>query len=242
MRPLPLLCLGVSASILLVAAGDLFAQLNWKTESFQDTCFRFVEHPDRLPALPVTPAMRALAVVQRKSAVEAIGAQAKAYYASEAFKKRWAEHRAKFVGDEAQEAQKAQWESQGRAQEDQALKQMEAMIPMMPPAQQEEMKKALAKAQADKAKRSAKAKKGEPADGAPPKDYRVNLRKALENLLRATEGVDYGAATQLQDGKKRFLKPDYEAKPDTWKMCFRAGREATEGARTYAKAWLVEIK
>jgi len=41
--------------------------------------------------------------------------------------------------------------------------------------------------------------------------------------------------------RNTFNDPAYEAKPEAWKACYRAGRQATEAARAYAKAWLAEL-
>ncbi|MDP2877016.1 MAG: hypothetical protein Q8O00_12590 [Holophaga sp.] len=233
--------LGIALPVALLAA-DLFAQLGWEQAAFEDTCFQFVVEPERLPNFYVTPAMRALAVTQRKGAIEAIGTKAKAYYASEAFKKRWAEHRGQFTGSEDQERQRADAEAQGTQMLDQAVKQMEQMLPMMPPAQQAELKKAIAQAKAEKAKAGKEKKSGGDVDNAPPKDPRVNLRKALQHVLAVTDGVDYGATLSQQSGRRYFANKAFEAKPDAWKMAFRAGREASEGARGYVRTWLAELK
>lgn len=242
MRRTALICLGLSLPALLLGA-ELFAQLGWAQKAFEDSCFKFVAEPDRLPAFNVTPAMRALALTQRKGAVEAIGAKAKVYYASEAFQKRWAEHRGQFTGGEDKEQQRAVSEAQVQAQIDQSMQQMESMMAMMPPAQQVEMKKAMAKAKAAKAEKAGKTKKARGEDAnTPPKDPNINLRKALQQFLAVTDGVDYGAALSFQDGRKFFANKAFEAKPAEWKMMFRAGREASEGARSYVRAWMAELK
>ncbi|MBK8792172.1 MAG: hypothetical protein IPN59_03280 [Holophaga sp.] len=236
--------LGFALPALLLAA-DLFAQLGWEQAAFEDTCFHFVAEPERLPSMRITPAMRALALAQRKGAVEAIGAKAKAYYASDTFKLRWAQHRQGFTGGDIDPEQRAAQEAEGTKMMTQQMQQMEAMMPMMPPEAQAQMKQAMAKAKADQAKKADKAKaraaKPEP-DNAPPKDPKVNIKKALQHFLAVTDGVDYGAAISLQNGRRYFANGAYEAKPDTWKMTFRAGKEASEGARSYARVWLAELK
>jgi len=242
MRRTVLVGLGLTLPALLLAA-ELFSQLGWEQKAFEESCFKFVKEPDRLPSFQATPAMRALALTQRKGAVEAIGAKAKAYYGSEAFKKRWTEYRAPFTAGAEQQRQRAVSEEQIQGQIDQSMQQMEQMMAMMPPAQQAEMKKAMAKAKAEKAARAGKVKKASPeADNAPPKDPQVNLRKALQHFLAVTEGVDYGAALSHQEGRKYFADKTFEAKPAEWKMAYRAGREASEGARAYVRAWAAELK
>jgi hypothetical protein len=233
MRRASLLGLAFALPVVLLAA-DLFGSLGWEQVKFEDTCFKFVQKPDQLPGFPVTPAMRALAVVNRKEAALAIGAKAKTYYASAAFKQRWLEYAAPNAAKDAQEAANS---AQEQEQMKQAMAQMEQMLPMLPPAQQEQLKKEMAKAKA----KQAKPKSSGGSDG-PPKDPKVALKQALQNYLAATEGVDFAAATQQRETKKYFTNPAYEAKPEAWKMAFRAGREATEGSRSYVKAWLAELK
>lgn len=237
MRRASLLGLALALPAVLLAA-DLFGSLGWDQAKFEDACFNFAKNPAKLPAFPVTPAMKALALTQRKDAILSIGARAKAYYASATFKQRWAEYQGPLAAAVEREATAT---AQGEQQKNQALAQLEAMLPMLPPAQQEKVKAEIAK---EKAKDAAKAgrKTGAPAKDIPPKDPKVQLRKALQTVLAATEGVDYAAALQQKETKKYFANPAYEAKPETWKMAFRAGREATEGARAYAKTWLAELK
>ena len=45
-----------------------------------------------------------------------------------------------------------------------------------------------------------------------------------------------------QGSPRRFAREDYEAKPAEWKMCFRAGKEATEAARAFAREWIKSLE
>jgi len=233
------LCLAVPGVLL---AADILLSLGLNQAEFEEACFQFVKEPERLPHLRITPAMRALAVLQRKSAVEALGTKAKAYYASEVFKRRWAEYRFQFTGGEDPEQRRAAAEAQVKGQLDVAVQQMEQMMPMLPPAQQAEMRKAIAKAKAEKAGVAGQVGTGRGDSDAPPKDPAVPLKKALQHFLAVTDGVDYGAGVSLQNGRKYFSNKAFEAKPAEWKMAFRAGREASEGARSYVRGWIAELK
>lgn len=71
-----------------------------------------------------------------------------------------------------------------------------------------------------------------------PGDPNAAIKKALQTALKETEGVDYSAKLQDRD----FVNPEYRSKDSDWKMAFRAGRTATEGARAYAQKWLAELK
>ena len=63
----------------------------------------------------------------------------------------------------------------------------------------------------------------------------------LRKMLDYTKGIDYNAALVEKYGKKRFVNPAYESKRTEWKQGFRAGKEVTEQARTFAEKWLTEL-
>ncbi len=226
MRRNLLLGLGLSIPVFLLAA-DFYSQMGWEKKAFEDGCYSFVEHGS-FPWMPVTPAMKAMGALQRKSAVDQIFAKAKAYYASETFKKRW----------EADVAEKAKNEADSQAEdakrEKEGMAQMEAMMKTLPKEQQEDIKKAMAMAKQYEGKKPAK-------ESSVVKDPKVALRKSLQYLLKQSEGVDFSAGLRTENGKKYFVKSEYESKPSHWKSFFRAGREATEAARANAKAWLAEL-
>jgi hypothetical protein len=86
------------------------------------------------------------------------------------------------------------------------------------------------------------AKNRPPDPAATPADPRVGLKRALTEFLDRTAGVDYAAVLKPASGKKVFANATFEQKASEWKMCFRAGREACEAARTFATNWLAELK
>ena len=67
------------------------------------------------------------------------------------------------------------------------------------------------------------------------------IAKRLREFLALSENVDFAAELKSQNGRMMFVNPAYEAKPAQWKMCFRAGREATTAARAAVQAWLKEL-
>jgi hypothetical protein len=75
-----------------------------------------------------------------------------------------------------------------------------------------------------------------------PADPRVLIKKRIADFLSASAGVDYAAKLAARGDKMVFVRDDYEQKSPEWKVCFRAGKEATEAARAFAKAWLVELE
>lgn len=251
MRRNALLGLWTTVPMLLVAA-DVLVEAGWAKESFENACYQFVNSEGSVP-IPAVPApLKALAATQRKATVEALGGRAKAYFASEGFKRRWIQnHGGEYRDPEAanRRSQNEEARKKGQAQANKGLADMEQMIPMMPPDMQVQMRAKLAKAKADQAKQAAK--EGEKKDRQEAKaaareavvvpDAKVALRKALERFLRVSEGVDFEAPLTHQERRAVFSNPAYEAKPEAWKACYRAGRSATEAARAYAKGWLTEL-
>jgi len=74
-----------------------------------------------------------------------------------------------------------------------------------------------------------------------PADHRKMVKDRLEAFLKLTADVDFNAALKEEYRVKKFVNPAYEKKPAEWKMAYRAGRPAVDAARTFAKAWLVEL-
>jgi len=68
-----------------------------------------------------------------------------------------------------------------------------------------------------------------------------NVARRLREFLTMSADVNFDAKLVTSNGAKLFADPALQGKPDAWKMCFRAGREATAAARTAAQAWLKEL-
>ncbi len=69
------------------------------------------------------------------------------------------------------------------------------------------------------------------------------VKKWLTKFLEVSKGVDYSAQLAPDGhGKMVFVKPEYENQTAEWKMCFRAGKETVEAGRAYASKWLKEIE
>lgn len=75
-----------------------------------------------------------------------------------------------------------------------------------------------------------------------PADPRALIKRRINEFLAASAGIDYAAKLQPRNDKMIFANDAYEQKPAEWKLCFRAGREATEAARSFAKSWLAELE
>lgn len=74
-----------------------------------------------------------------------------------------------------------------------------------------------------------------------PEDPKALLKKRLQEILDITSDVDYAAELKEAYGKKVFVNPVYEKKPDGWKLAFRAGKPATDAVRAAAQQWLREL-
>jgi hypothetical protein len=76
-----------------------------------------------------------------------------------------------------------------------------------------------------------------------PEDPNILIAERLRKFLDRTKDVDYEAKLFTgHSGLMRFSDKQYESKPDIWKLCFRAGKEQTEAARTFAHEWLRQLE
>lgn len=80
-----------------------------------------------------------------------------------------------------------------------------------------------------------------------PADPRALVAMRLRRFLDVTKDVAYDAqlvdASTANGGKKRvFADAALEAKPSEWKLAFRAGKPATDAARTFAQKWLADLQ
>lgn len=75
-----------------------------------------------------------------------------------------------------------------------------------------------------------------------PESINTFIADKLKKMLDYTKDIDYNATLVEKYGKKRFVNPAYEGKRTEWKQGFRAGKEVTEQARTFAEKWLSELR
>ena len=74
-----------------------------------------------------------------------------------------------------------------------------------------------------------------------PADHRALIANRLRRFLELSKDVAYDAKLVDKGGTKVFADPALESKPKEWKMCFRAGKPATDAARSYAQKWLTDL-
>ena len=75
-----------------------------------------------------------------------------------------------------------------------------------------------------------------------PADPRALVAMRLRAFLEVSKDVAADARLVTQGKVQRFQDPVFEAKPLEWKLCFRAGRPATDAARQFAGKWLSELE
>jgi hypothetical protein len=75
-----------------------------------------------------------------------------------------------------------------------------------------------------------------------PADPRALVAMRLRHFLEVTSDLNYDAQLVDRNGKKVFADAALEAKPDQWKLAFRAGKPATEAARAFAQRWLSDLQ
>jgi hypothetical protein len=75
-----------------------------------------------------------------------------------------------------------------------------------------------------------------------PADPRELIQRRIREFLAVSAGVDFAAGLMPRGDKMVFVREDYELKPPEWKLCFRAGKEATAAARAFAATWLAELE
>jgi hypothetical protein len=75
-----------------------------------------------------------------------------------------------------------------------------------------------------------------------PADPRALVAARLRRFLDVTRDVDFTAALVDKDKVKVFADASLEARPAEWKMSFRAGKPATDAARTFAQKWLGDLQ
>lgn len=75
-----------------------------------------------------------------------------------------------------------------------------------------------------------------------PSDPRALVAARLRHFLEVAGDVNFAAQLVDKEKKKVFADAALEAKPAEWKMAFRAGKPATDAARTFAQRWLADLK
>jgi hypothetical protein len=251
-----ILILAALAVPALLLAADLFTTYNVDRDEAKESLFYAVR--GGLTGVPSqAAAFKKVPPGERAAVVRALGEFAKAYFASAEFRDRYAQvyeadaPRKPFNPAGTDSAMKKALKKQTAA-----MKAMQEQMENMPPEMQAQMKEAMAKmkeAEAgnapeqkrDKARYDKELAEYNKAMADPnrlPKDPSVLLRRELRDFLAVTADINFDAKLTTGGYRKHFVDKTLEAKPEEWKMWFRAGREATTAAREFAAQWLKELK
>jgi len=75
-----------------------------------------------------------------------------------------------------------------------------------------------------------------------PEDPETLISGRIREFLEMSADVDFSAKLLEKNGVKVFGNEDYEARSQSWKLCYRAGKEATLAARAFLEKWLGELE
>jgi hypothetical protein len=197
--------------------------------------------------------------------VQGVTAVAKAYAGSADFKKRYADFREANKPSPPKAAQSVgDLNATQRKQLEDSLKQMKEQMKQLSPDMQKEMQQVVDQLQkqldalgTDPQQNEMMATGLKMQHEAEIEEYNTRLKEwetkypvdanaliatRLREFLDGTKDIDYNAQLVEQSGKKRFADANLEQKSSEWKLCFRAGKPATDAARTFAAGWLKELQ
>lgn len=243
-------------------AADVFSQLGIPPDSAKEAVQIVLNGGVSNPGLPARLFKAAPAAARAEMASAGI-AWVKAYTASAEFTAKWAEIREthkppspEFEGTPEEELKKADEEQKQQAEESRKA------LASLPPETRRQIEDSMKAADAMRASmhtpemrrkqldsivamRAERTKQFEQELAIWKRDYPESpapaIARRIREFLAFSADVDFDAKLVAKNGKMVFENPAYESKSPQWKMCFRAGREATAAARAAAQAWLTEL-
>jgi len=245
-----------------VAAADVLSQLGITPDAAKEAAASIISGGIFNPGLPAA-AFKLLPPPARAEAAAAGVAWLKAYTATPEFAQRYAKIREThkpaapvFEGTPEEELKKQSDEQKQAAEEskqaiaslppdqrkalEDALKSTTEMIAAMDTPEQKQIR-----LEAIKAMRTERAQQYQQAltnwQREYPESPKPMIARRLREFLALSTDVDFAAELKSDGGRMLFANPAYQAKSAQWKMCFRAGKEATTAARAAVKAWLKEL-
>jgi hypothetical protein len=255
----------LAATLTVAFAGDLLGELGFTEHAARERVFQAFVGGSVSPSGNIA-VFKGSAPDRRVLFVKAVTAFAKTFAQTDQFRKMYADYREANRPSAASGDTKAFDELMAaQAKEiEQSLAGMKEVMKTLPPDQQKEMQQ-----QIDQMRKQMEANRKNPEmkaayeqsakaeAAANAEDHKRRLKEwetnyppsadqlianRLREFLDETKDVDYGAKLVAQYGKMRFANAPYEQKSAEWKMCFRAGKEATEAARALAAEWLKELQ
>ena len=262
MRRVAATCVFVSSLAVMAHAADVLSQLGITLEAAKQAVDSVINSGVYNPGLPAA-AFKLMPAATRAEVATAGVAWLKTFTASPDFKNQYAQIRQthkptppEFTGTPEDELKKAD-EEQNRQ-----LEESKKAIASLPAAQRAQIEEGMKAAQAMiaqqntpemrkirldgvKADRAERTKQYEQEVATWNRNYPESagpvIAKRLREFLAASADVDFTARLVSKNGRMVFENATYEQKPSQWKMCYRAGKEATGAARAAAQAWLKEL-
>jgi hypothetical protein len=262
MRRLATTCVVFCALAIMAHAADVLSQLGITPQAAKQAIDSIINSGVYNPGLPAA-AFKLMPAATRGEVAAAGVAWLKTYTASPEFKQQYAQIREshkppppELAGTPDEEMKRAEDEQKQQAEESKKA------LASLPPAQRAQIEEAMKAAQAMaaqlntpemrkmrldaiKAERADRMKQYEQELATWKRDYPESaapvIAKRLREFLAASADVDFSATLTPKNGKMVFENAAYEQKPGQWKMCYRAGKEATTAARAAAQAWLKEL-
>ena len=244
------------------AGGDILSQLGITLEAAREAVGSVITAGVYNPGLPAQ-AFKLMPAAARAQAATAGVAWLKTYAASPDFKRQYLQVRDSHKPQpttyevtpeqelaKTDQEQKEQLEASRKAMAnlpaeqrkamEEGLKAAEALIAQMNTPEQRKMRLDMIKSM-----RASQAKQDQDALAKwkveYPDDPKPLIVKRLREFLQLSADVDFNAKLKTENSVSTFENPAYQAKPSQWKMCFRAGREATAAARAAVQQWLTEL-
>jgi hypothetical protein len=243
---------------------DVLSQLGLSEAIARENALRSLESGS-VPVWLASKAFKAATPTARASLVTGALAWAKAYAQSTDFQAAYAKMRDQFkpaplefkgsVDDEL---------IKQRSEQAKQIEEMRTQAKKLPPETQQQMEKAIKDmtAQFDKMAKDPQSqallKQMADADRAEkkkryesnlkqwqtkyPADSRVLIARRLREFLETSASVNFEAKLMPNGGKMQYADPVYEGKTHQWKICYRAGRQAVEAARSFSQSWLTELE
>jgi hypothetical protein len=249
--------MGLSALVAVTAVAETAALHGFRGHQIEDALFHsLVGEGIAWPYVPNE--LKALAPNARAAVANELGKAVRAYAESPAFAERWAKH----VADATPEPPKpvrpyADLVKERRAELEKQKQASKAALTNLKPDQRAQLEKSMEQAflvqeqmlqnrniveMTEKARFDSEKKSYDTALERNPKDPKAKVRAAIDAFLAETADIDFKAKLVDRDGRQVFEKAAYEGKSDNWKRAFRAGKEATTAARTFAQAWKKSLK
>jgi hypothetical protein len=258
----PTLLIAALAVPLAAAGVDGLSQLGLTVDATKEAIGSIITAGVNNPGLPAK-AFKALPPATRAQAVTAAAAWVKSYTATPDFKSQYAKVKDSHKPEAPTWDRTPEQEVQKAADEQkQQMEQSKQAIAQLPADQRKALEDAMKQAAEMMAKMDTPESRKMRLDGIKmqraeemkayqdsvakwkqdyPDDPKPVIVKRLKEFLQISADVDFNAKLKTQDGSSTFENPDYQSKSSQWKMCYRAGKEATAAARAAAQAWLTEL-